>query len=92
MTSLLQDVAERGERIYRERYQTDYEKSRPGMYVVIDVDGGQSFVSDTPESALREAMSARPDGRFHLIRVGASAVFKVGYSRCGASRGDRAPG
>jgi hypothetical protein len=89
MNSLLLDTAGRGERIYRKRFMADYEQSFPGMYVVIEVNSERSFLAENPETALREAMTALPDGRFHLIKVGAQAVFKVGYSRCGTSRGDR---
>ena len=89
MISGLEAVAERGEKIYRERYKAEYEHSYPDKYVVIDLDGEQAFVADTPEGALRLAVSSLPDGQFHLIKIGASAVFKVGYSRCGASSGHR---
>ena len=89
MTAALKAVAERGEKIYRERYKAEYERSKSGQFVAIDVDGERVFLADTPEDALQAAMDAIPQGRFHLIQVGATGVFKVAYSRCDADRGDR---
>ena len=88
MTTLQPAIAARGEGIYRERYKAEYETSNKGMFVVIDVEGGRAFVADTPEGALQAAVNTLPDGKFHLIQVGAPAVFRVGYSRCGSNSGD----
>jgi hypothetical protein len=89
MNAAFRAVAKRGEKIYRERYKAEYERSHAGQYVAIDVNGGQPFVAATPESALRAAVDTIPDGRFHLILVGAPAAFKVGYARCGNHSGNR---
>jgi hypothetical protein len=89
MTSRQQSIAERGEEIYRERYQAELERTSRGSYVVIDVDRGDPYVGDTPEIAVQAALEAAPKGRFHLILVGAPAAFKVGCARCGGTSGDR---
>jgi hypothetical protein len=90
MTAVLNVVAECGERIYRKRYKAEYERSKSGQFLAIDVEGERVFVADTPEDALQAALDAIPQGRFHLIQVGATAVFKVAYSRSDEDRCDRA--
>jgi hypothetical protein len=82
MNAALMAVATRGEKIYRERYKAEYEKSHLGMFVAIDVHGGDVFLADTPEGAILEARASLPGGNFHLIQVGAAGVFRVAYSRC----------
>ena len=89
MTAAMIAAAKRGDKIYRERYKAEYEKSKPGMFVAIDIDGGQAFLADTPEDAIQVALGSLPEGRFHLIKVGASGVFRVAYSRTNANLGGR---
>jgi len=84
LLSTPQAIAERGERIYRERYREEYERSRIGAFVAIDVTTEKAFVGDTPESALDLARVESPAGIFHLIQVGFPAAFRVSYSGSGS--------
>ena len=79
-------IAEAGERIYRERYQQEYEASHKGEFIAIDVGSGQGFLADSPEGALQNARVAHPEGSFHLIKIGSPGVFRVGYA--GRQSGD----
>jgi hypothetical protein len=72
-------IGERGNAIYREKYQEDYESRYPGKYVAIDIESEEAFVADTPEAAIRKLQERNPDSFFHLIKVGSPGVFKVGF-------------
>ena len=91
MTETPQNIAERGERIYQERYKTEYEAKHLGRFVAIDIESEEAFLADTPEGALNQARSTKPEGKFHLIRVGSPGVYKLGYSKGGnhGSHGNR---
>lgn len=73
-------LREKGEEIYKQKYQAEYERLYPGRYVAIDISSEKAFVSDTPEEAIRKVQESNPDSFFHLIKVGSSGVLKVGYS------------
>lgn len=73
-------IADQGERIYRERYQVDYERLHSGQFVAIDIDTERAYVGATPEAALQAARAANAAGLFHLVRVGSPGVFRTAYS------------
>jgi hypothetical protein len=73
-------LAEKGESIYKAKYQQEYEKSYPGKYVAIDLSTEKAFVADTPEAAVELLQRENPKSYFHLVRIGSTGVFKVGYS------------
>ena len=87
MSSTPQANAERGEAIYKDRYQAEYEQKYQGQFVAIDVLTERAFVAETAEGALEAAREQAPEGRFHLIRVGSPGVYRVGYTR-GSRDGD----
>lgn len=80
-------IAEAGERLYSEKYKTEYEKKYSGQFVAIEVSTGKPFVAKYPEEALEAGRKAVPAGIFHLIRVGSAGAFRVSY----ASHGDIIP-
>ena len=76
-----QSIAERGEQIYRERYQQEYEKLYLNKFVAIDVGTGKAFVADSPtQSILLAQKGERAGGPFHVIKIGSPGVYRVGYS------------
>ena len=74
-------IAERGEAIYRDRYQQQYERDYPGKFVAIDVQTENAYIADTPEDALADAHTQAPQGIFHLIQVGHAGAFRVSYAK-----------
>lgn len=70
-------LAERGEGIYKRRYQQDFERLYLGKFVAIDVSTELAYVGDSPIEALSKAKEQAPEGIFHLLRVGATAAFHV---------------
>lgn len=73
-------LAEKGEAIYKTKYQKEYEKLYPGKYVAIELSTEKAYVGDTPEGAVELLQRESPKSYFHLVRVGFTGVFKVGYS------------
>lgn len=74
-----QDIAHRGEAIYKEKYQANFEQSHNGKFVAINVNSGEVTVADTGEDAIRIALEKDANGLFHLIRVGHRAPFEAGW-------------
>jgi hypothetical protein len=72
-------IGEKGNAIYRQKYQADYERLHPGKYVAIDVTSEEAFLADTPEEAVKLLQERNPNSFFHLIKIGSPGVFKVGY-------------
>lgn len=75
-----QQIVKKGESVYRERFQEEYEKKYLGKFVTIDVMSGKAFIADTPEEAIMKAQTENPNGVFHLIKVGSPGVYRMGYS------------
>jgi hypothetical protein len=73
-------LAERGERIYQEKYKSRYEFECPGKFVAIDVTTEKTYIADSPEEALEKARRDSPKAFFHLVKVGSAGAFKVSYS------------
>ena len=70
-------IADAGEAIYRELFQTEFEKTQVGKFVAINIHAKTATVADTPSDALLQAREADPLGVFHLIRVGFPGVFQL---------------
>jgi hypothetical protein len=80
LSSNPRQLAEKGEAIYKAKYQQEYEQLYSGKYVAIDLNTEKAFVADTPEAAVELLQKENPKSYFHLVRVGSTGVFKVGYS------------
>jgi len=75
-----EQIADKGEQIYKARYQQEYEQQHLGKFVAIEIDSGEAFLADTPEEAIEAAQRARDRGLFHLIKVGAPGLYRVSYT------------
>ena len=73
-------IAERGEKIYNEKFREKYEKKHLGRFVAIDVASETAYLGDSPEAVLEEARRDAPKGTFHLIKVGSPGTYRVTYS------------
>jgi hypothetical protein len=76
-----QAIAEKGEKIYREKYQEEYERRYLNKFVAIDITTGKAFVADSPTQAILEARQGEQGGGpFHVIKIGSPGVYRVGYT------------
>jgi hypothetical protein len=78
-TPSCQDIADRGEAIYVEKYRANLEKTSHGKFIAINVASADATLADTGEEALRLALEKDPSGFFHLIRIGHKAAFEAGW-------------
>jgi hypothetical protein len=73
-------LAEKGENIYKQKYQQEYERLYPGKFAAIDVETQKAYIADSPEAAVESLQKENPLAFFHLVKIGSNGVFKVGYS------------
>ncbi len=73
-------IAERGEQIYRDKYQSGYELEHPGQFVAIDITTEKPYIASSAKEALELAGADSPKGIFHLVRVGSAGAFRVSYT------------
>ena len=81
MTKTPHHIKEKGERLYKERFRSKYEKKHSGKFLAIDITTEEAFVADTPEKAMEEAQNKNPNGFFHLVKIGSPGVYRIGYTR-----------
>jgi hypothetical protein len=74
------ETAERGDKIYNDKYRAEYEARHLGKFVAIDVTTEDASVADTASQALESARQKNTNGTFHLIKVGSAGAFRVSYS------------
>jgi hypothetical protein len=74
-------IAERGERLYRERLQRVLEPAHNGEYVVIDVDTGEYEVDRDPLAAPDRAAAKRPGAPLYAARIGSPTLGRIGGRR-----------
>jgi hypothetical protein len=70
-------IAEHGKRLYAEKYRADYERRYFGQYAAIDVESGEAFVADRPETATANAERAGRAGPLYLLRIGHAGVYHL---------------
>ncbi|HKS80898.1 MAG TPA: hypothetical protein VJR23_05290 [Candidatus Acidoferrales bacterium] len=73
------EIAQRGEAIYKEKWEKRLAQDSAGKFVAINIDNSDALVADTSEEAVRLAQEKYPDGYFHLIRVGHAGAFDAGW-------------
>src|SRR6266851_10443999 len=56
--SLLQEIVEKGDGIYRAKYKRDCEQRYFGQYIAIDVETGDGFIAASAAAAIRSGQSA----------------------------------
>lgn len=78
-TPSTRDIALRGEAIYKEKYQKDFETKYKDKFAAINVSTGEATVSEASEDAVRIALEKDPSGFFHLVRVGHPGAFEAGW-------------
>lgn len=81
VTKTPNSIAEKGEALYREKFQAEYEVRYPGKYLAIDVNSALPYIADTPEQAVEALLQANPHAYYHIVRIGAAGVYRVGYTQ-----------
>jgi hypothetical protein len=81
VTKTPNSIAEKGEALYRDKFQSEYEAKFPGKYLAIDVNSAQPYIADSPEEAVESLLRSNPNAYYHVIRIGAPGVYRVGYAQ-----------
>jgi len=76
-----QMIANKGEALYKNKFQSEYEAKYLGKFVAIDIASEEAFVADNPEDAIAAAQEKNPNGFFHLVKVGSPGVYRLGYTQ-----------
>ena len=71
------EIVERGEKIYNEKYREEYERKYRDSFVVIDIGTEGIWRSQKPEKAFEAAKKKAPEGIFYLIRVGSPPLTLI---------------
>ncbi len=64
------------EKIYKERYQAEFEKLYKDKIVALEVESGDYFIGDSKMEAALKAKAKYPEKFFHFIRIGHTAMYK----------------
>ncbi len=72
------EIVQRGEKIYNEKYREEYEGKYRDSFVVIDIETAKIYRSRTPEKAFVTARTNAPGGIFCLLKVGSPNAFRMG--------------
>jgi len=83
-----QQIAERGEDIYKRVHQARLERTDLDKFVAVDVTTELAYLGITPGDAYEAARRASAPGPFHLIKVGDVGAFRVSYSADGNAKRD----
>lgn len=71
------EFAAAAERIYREKFQEQYEVAHLGSFLAIDVVSEKVYLGASALDALKAARRAAPDGFFYLLRIGYTRGFQL---------------
>lgn len=72
------EVAEIGERIYRERIREIVWPEQEGKFLVMDIDSGDCEVDEKDIRASLRLRERRPEGILYGVRTGYNAAYQIG--------------
>lgn len=72
-------VAIEGERIYAQRYRSDFEQRFADQFAAIDIRSGCAYVGVFAEDAMREALAASDEGVLHLVHIGSPSAYQMSF-------------
>lgn len=75
---VMDEVIERGQRVYDEQLKSQLEPEQTGRFVAIEPETARYFLGDTGTEALVAAHEAMPESRFYLRRVGYDFTHQLG--------------
>ncbi len=70
-----QETSERGIEIYNKLFKAELEKDHTGRFLAINVIDESATLGDTSSEVLLRAKKEKPNGFFHLIKIGYPAAF-----------------
>ncbi len=74
------EVAERGEQIYRERLRDRVEEQHRGRFLVLDILSGDYEIDDRDVIASGRLLERHPEGVLFGVRIGHPTAYRLGSS------------
>ena len=72
------ETVQRTEDLYERQIRSQFEGQYQGQYIAIDIDTGDYEVGTDYHLAAHTLLSRRPDGSVGVLRIGFSAVGRIG--------------
>lgn len=72
-----EEIAKRGEELYREEILAKLAPGHDGDFVVIDIASGAFEVSSDDLTATKRLMARRPNAVIYGLRIGHSAAYRL---------------
>lgn len=76
-----EEIGRQGQKLYEQHIRAQVEDRFYGQFLVIDIDSGDYEVDSKELSALERARTKHPEGLFYLMRIGASAAYRIGVAQ-----------
>lgn len=73
-----EEVAAKGDTIYRQRLQRIVEPEYEGSYLVIDIETGAYEIDADDVLAARRLLASHPDAVIYGLRIGFSVAYRIG--------------
>lgn len=75
-----EEIADRGEALYKSKIREQVEEDNFGKVVAIDIETGAFEVAEDSLSASDKLIEQIPEAQIWLVRIGHIAVHKLGFS------------
>ena len=75
----IDEVCDRGEKIYEEQIKHLVEPREKGKFIVIDIESGDYEIDEEELEASERLKQRRPDSIRFLARVGCKAAYHMGW-------------
>ena len=72
------EIAERGEALYRQRIAGELHEADRGKFCVIDIETGEYEVDDDDLTATERVLANRPDAVTYGVRIGYATAYRLG--------------
>jgi len=72
------EVVRRGKALYDRDIRLKVEAGNLGKVLVIDVETGEYEIDEDELNAAKRAKSRHPDGALYMMRIGSSAMYRLG--------------
>ncbi len=76
-----EEIAQRGQAIYDQQIRAQVETAHRGEFLVLNVETGEYEIDHNELTALQRAKTKNPDGAFYILRIGATAAYRLGMKQ-----------
>ena len=81
METTTQSLAQRGQQLYDQHIRAQVEEAHRGDFLVLHVDSGDYEIAEDELTAFRRAKAKHPGAQFYFLRIGHTAVYRLGFRR-----------